>query len=159
MTAPLTPDQRQKLVKLLGLLSSDHSGERDAAGLAAQRLVTNAGASWSDVINPPALPSWRQPQPEPPRRRPQPKPQPDYNAHASEWAGEPQWPPRTPSWQQWKPTVADLQSRPGMLTAWERNFLDRIDGRWPPSDKQWACLSDIVRRVLEREQRRSGRCA
>jgi hypothetical protein len=157
MTAPLTPDQRQKLAKLLAMLGSSHAGERDAAGLAAHRLVVNAGASWSDVVNPPALPPYRQPEPKPHWRRPQPEPQPDYNDHASSWAGEPQWPPRTPSYQRWEPTVADLQSRPDLLTAWERSFLENIDGRWPPSDRQWACLGDIVRRAMEREQQRSGR--
>ena len=46
---------RTRLAKLLGMLGSDHAGERDAAGLAAHRLVTMAGRTWSDVLNPPAI--------------------------------------------------------------------------------------------------------
>ena len=58
---------RAKLGKLLGLLGSDHPGERDAAGLAAHRLITRAGLTWPQVIKPPAveralpeLGTWRQ---------------------------------------------------------------------------------------------------
>jgi hypothetical protein len=41
------PDaSRAKLAKLLGLLGSAHAGERDAAGLAANRLISQAGLSW-----------------------------------------------------------------------------------------------------------------
>ena len=40
---------RRKLAKLLGLLGSDHRGERDAAGLAAHRLVKQAGVRRSDL--------------------------------------------------------------------------------------------------------------
>ena len=41
---------REKLAKLLGLLSSDQAGERDAAGLAAQRLLKQRGISWAEVL-------------------------------------------------------------------------------------------------------------
>jgi hypothetical protein len=66
----LTPSDRQRLAKLLGLLGSDHAGERDAAGLAAHRLIRDRGLIWSDVIlGPPgivaaanrnAVETWRQ---------------------------------------------------------------------------------------------------
>ena len=66
MTA-LPATQRAKLAKVLALLGSDHAGERDAAALAAHRLVTQAGLTWQHVIKPPAieralpeLGTWRQ---------------------------------------------------------------------------------------------------
>ena len=58
---------RAKLAKALALLGSDHSAERDAAGLAAHRIVTGSGLSWRQVIEPapvekklPELGTWRQ---------------------------------------------------------------------------------------------------
>lgn len=58
---------RTKLAKLLGMLGSDHAGERDAAALAAHRLVQQAGVTWQQVMKPPPvekrlpeLGTWRQ---------------------------------------------------------------------------------------------------
>jgi hypothetical protein len=39
-------------VKLLGLLGSHHAGERDAAGLAASRLLQRHRLTWADVLTP-----------------------------------------------------------------------------------------------------------
>ena len=52
MQAKLGQAEREKLAKLLGLLSSEHSGERDAAGLAAQRFLKQRGISWVEVLIP-----------------------------------------------------------------------------------------------------------
>jgi hypothetical protein len=67
MSTPLAKVDRKKLAKLLGMLGSDHAGERDAAGLAAARLVQQHGITWQAVIEPPAiekslpeLGTWRQ---------------------------------------------------------------------------------------------------
>jgi hypothetical protein len=46
---------RAKLAKALALLGSDKPGERDAAGLAAHRIVASAGLTWRQVIEPPAI--------------------------------------------------------------------------------------------------------
>lgn len=46
----LSSADRTKLAKLLGLLGSAHAGERDAAGLAAERLVRGAGLTWRQVL-------------------------------------------------------------------------------------------------------------
>jgi hypothetical protein len=62
---PLNATQADKLVKLLGLLGSDHHGEVAAAGQAAHRLVKAAGLVWSDVIAVapnPKLGEWREPE-------------------------------------------------------------------------------------------------
>jgi hypothetical protein len=34
------------------MLGSDHAGERDAAALAAHRLVTQAGLTWRQIVTP-----------------------------------------------------------------------------------------------------------
>ena len=44
-------DDRSRLVKLLGMLGSDHAGERASAGLAADQLVRSKGLSWADVVS------------------------------------------------------------------------------------------------------------
>jgi hypothetical protein len=46
----LAPAGRTKLAKLLGMLGRDHAGERDAAALAAYRLVIQSGATWGQVL-------------------------------------------------------------------------------------------------------------
>jgi len=41
------------LLKCLGMLGSDHAGERAAAALKADKLVRASGATWADVIRVP----------------------------------------------------------------------------------------------------------
>jgi hypothetical protein len=41
----------KRLVRILGMLGSDSAGERDAAALAAARMVKEAGLTWYDVLN------------------------------------------------------------------------------------------------------------
>src|SRR4051794_32015588 len=41
---------REKLIRILGLLGSTHQGERDAAALAAIRLLQQFDLSWHDVV-------------------------------------------------------------------------------------------------------------
>jgi hypothetical protein len=49
MSALATSD-RVHLAKLLGMLGSDHAGERDNAARAAHRLVQQHGITWYDVV-------------------------------------------------------------------------------------------------------------
>ena len=46
----LDPRSAERLVKLLGMLGSNHDGERAAAALKANELVREHGLVWSDVI-------------------------------------------------------------------------------------------------------------
>jgi hypothetical protein len=41
---------RERLARLLGMLGSDHAGERDNAARAAHRLVQQHGITWYDVV-------------------------------------------------------------------------------------------------------------
>jgi hypothetical protein len=43
------------LIKLLGLLGSDHNGEIAGAGRMADALIRDAGVTWADVIEPDAV--------------------------------------------------------------------------------------------------------
>jgi hypothetical protein len=51
----LAEADRTRLAQMLGLLGSELAGERDAAGLAAHRLIRQRGLTWFDVLLP-ALP-------------------------------------------------------------------------------------------------------
>jgi hypothetical protein len=51
----LSPVTRAKLARVLALLGSDKPGERDAAGLAAHRMVSGAGTTWEEVLAPAPL--------------------------------------------------------------------------------------------------------
>jgi hypothetical protein len=57
MSAPLPPDERERLSKLLALLDSPQAGERAAAIAAATRLLERRGMRWSEVlaVAPPAV--------------------------------------------------------------------------------------------------------
>src|SRR5262245_43100425 len=49
----LTPDDLDRLIKLLGMLGSAHDGERAAAGLKAHEFIRRHGLCWADVIRAP----------------------------------------------------------------------------------------------------------
>jgi hypothetical protein len=44
-----------RLVRVLGLLGSDSDGERASAGLAAERLRAEMGASWAELLMSPGI--------------------------------------------------------------------------------------------------------
>jgi hypothetical protein len=46
----LTPAVREKLVRVLGMLGSDHHGERASAALHASMILKDVGLRWQDVI-------------------------------------------------------------------------------------------------------------
>ena len=48
----MTPAERKKLVRILGLLGSTQPGERAAAALKAHELVEGSDTSWTDLITP-----------------------------------------------------------------------------------------------------------
>ena len=45
-----------RLIRILGMLGSDHDGERAAAALAADRLVRASGWTWWDLLAPARAP-------------------------------------------------------------------------------------------------------
>lgn len=46
----LSDHDRERLVRILGLLGSDQPGERAAAALAAHRMLEAMGTTWSDLL-------------------------------------------------------------------------------------------------------------
>ena len=103
MTAALPPERRVRLTKLLGLLGSDHVGERANAGAMADKLLREAGLTWESLLNGAA----------------ERKPPPAYDP----WELSP---PPTPYWRKVTPLILVGDG----LTAWERNFLEGLLARW-----------------------------
>lgn len=52
---PIGLDEIGKLIRILGLLASEHAGERAAAALKATEWLQKAGTSWEALLIPPPL--------------------------------------------------------------------------------------------------------
>jgi hypothetical protein len=115
--ASLTPAFADKLVKVLGMLGSDHDGEVAAAGRRAHSMLKAEGLTWVDVIKP-ADPKSEQPQ-RPQRRR---------GVSPTD-------------------TAALCLLWPEVLTDWETDFCRSIVGRRRISAKQTEVLDKIARKV------------
>jgi len=161
-TLALTEAARDRLSKLLGMLGSDHAGERDNAAVAANRIVQDAGLTWDQVLRRP-MPAWVGE----PRKPPPPRP--------ATWApwddapGEDQTPPPPtgerkpkrakasktspkPKPQPWQDVVKLLLTKHNTsLSAWEMEFLGGLHRFRELSEKQRAVLGRIAERVLGRE--------
>ena len=131
MSAALSPDQRQRLAKLLAMLGSAHAGERDAAGLAAQRLVQQHGITWQDVLASPKI-EYRQAE----------QADTDYAAQAARAA--------------WRKTVKACLEHPDEMTQWETHFLRDIWHRRGLTSRQHEVLNDIAEKVLAQSRRSGG---
>jgi hypothetical protein len=61
----MTPADRQHLARILGMLGSDHAGERAAAGMQAEAFRKKHGLSWEEMLSPAAI------EPEPTAAKPE----------------------------------------------------------------------------------------
>jgi hypothetical protein len=154
----LTEAARNRLSKLLGILGSDHAGERDNAGVAANRLVRDAGLTWNQVLH--------RPRPMPDRVGESRKPaeraaKPARKAKRGKRStgrddmdrqdAKPQAGPQDPSPQ----TIAAflVTKHRASMSAWEADFCGGLH-RFPAlSEKQRAVLKRIAERILRREVR------
>lgn len=138
----LSAPDRERLLKVLGLLSSDHAGERDAAALAAMRFLHERNITWSDVLAAPwsdgtAFAVFADNLHEEVRRE-----NARRNADQRRRTG-------------WRETVAHCLEKWGSLKPWELKFLRALldlpsAGRLPPKDRR--ALSEIADRVLGTER-------
>ena len=116
--ASLSPVFADKLVKVLGMLGSDHDGEVAAAGRTAHSMLKAKGLTWSDVIVPAGPPQQQSRAPRRWRRATSPS---DIAALCLQW--------------------------PEVLTDWETDFCRSLVGRRRISAKQTVVLERLARKV------------
>jgi hypothetical protein len=120
--AQLDPVSADKLTKILGLLGSDHPGERDAAAQAANKLVRERGLTWGDVIGPPIVP--------------------DHVPRIRAWRSAD---------SDWRRMAQYCDLRRWSLSQKERAFVQSaLSWRSPPTEKQKDWLTAIYARLHER---------
>ena len=117
MSIALSGTERARLVKVLGLMSSDHDGERAAAAWQATRLVKSRGLSWDDLISD-GLSLHRVPPKE-----------------------------RMASAAQWMEQVRFILSHERLLSQWEKAFAISLYGRARITPKQADVLIGVVDRL------------
>jgi hypothetical protein len=64
----MTPADRRRLARILGMLGSDHAGERASAALQAEAFRKRHGMTWEEMLALPAVevvvePVWTPPEP------------------------------------------------------------------------------------------------
>ncbi len=116
MTAPLSPAERTRLVGILGMLGSDHDGERAAAAALASRLVRDKGLTWDTLI---------------------------LGSVGQQGGSKPSGDPGTgPGW---RAALAFCQRHQRALSDWECHFLAGLrDRRAPPTLRQLAKLNQVA---------------
>ena len=127
----LTKQEAERLVRICGMLGSNHIGERASAATMADELVRKAGLTWSDVISnstSSSSSSWNTPS------RARPCPQNDCSDLSVE-------------------ELIDLAVRAYddvWMSPWERKFVMGVCGCRSLTDKQLAKLRSIVVKYLKR---------
>lgn len=127
---PLSNQDREKLLRLLAMFSSEYGGEVENAARAAHRLIVRSGETWDDVL---ASASYRR---EPEYRKPSPSPYKPYS-------------PKPYSSPLPNSAVFECLEKKHFLTAWEIEFLNNILYRDDLSEKQQAHL-DRIKAKLEK---------
>ncbi len=126
MSLGLSSVERRRLCGLLGMLSSNHDGERAAAGYMAARMLQDRGLQWDDVLQP-VQTSFCLPSPMRTDR------------------------PPTTSSSSYAPWINYLLSNSALLTDWERSLVISAATRDRLTEKQVAALSKTYRRVVARD--------
>lgn len=126
----LSGRDRDRLLKVLGLLASDQGGERAAAGAAAARMLRDRGLTWPDLIQP-TLPA------------------PSYQPnHATGRPASPTVPASS-----YMGAFNYLLARSEHLNVWQREFVRSAYCRSRLTEKQVAVLLDMLERVKRLEAR------
>ncbi len=123
---PLAAADRGRLARILGMLGSSHAGERDAAALAADRMVRGKGLDWSDVLGSdgPTAGTFRPSNPSP-------------NPSGSHLAD-----------------LMACNQRLELLTTWERQFIANLAQRRTVSGRQREILAEVAAKVRAAGPRR-----
>lgn len=121
MTArvPLDPAAVDRLAKLAGLLGSSFPGEHAVAAEKASQVLKAAGLSWRELVER----AFRAP----------PASTPSLSREPERW--------------KWREIAEDLADGPYRLTSWEVRFIESLLDQDAISERQWAVLRDLARKV------------
>lgn len=121
--AVIDPHAADRLVKLCGMMGSDHAGERAVAAAKANELVRRLGLTWGDIISVPPL---------------------------TESSSLRSTTPRPSSGMtDWQRMAHYCRANHTLLNAREREFVHDARGwRRPPTEKQAKWLCDIYARII-----------
>ncbi len=122
MITTLFPSSTHERVgKLLPLLGSDKAGEVVAAARAIERTLRADGKDWHTLV-------------------------------ASIRTAPARVPPAGGHWSElhWRSAAEFCQAHAQFLNGWEAGFVDNLlKRRYPPTDKQAACLENIRQKILD----------
>ena len=122
----LSPDERTKLARICGLLSSSHDGERATAALMATTFLRDRGVTWFDALEPAAARL----------EAPAPAPAPAHYGTAPSCGTQ--------------IVSARLLRTPDVLSTWEQDFLRQMLSQRRLTPKQRAKVWEIADRVKAR---------
>lgn len=131
----LSEKDRDRMVKLLSMFSSNHDGEVTNAARAAFALLQRNKTDWDAVLRPAGAGQ-------------------AYDAgtpHHQAWSSKPQQqpPPNRKADFAHKADVEACQERSELLSAWEKEFLESLLGRYSLSEKQAARLNAIKEKLAK----------
>ena len=115
MSSILPQAERDKFLRICGMLGSNFDGERSSAALLASRMLKDAGLVWADVVCIPQAGRRR----EPPRR----------GRNADPFAG-----------RDWRTIATRCRQFPHLLDRWEAEFIAGLPEFPHLSRKQNDCL-------------------
>ena len=96
----MTATERRRLARILGMLGSEHAGERASAALQAEAFRKRHAMTWEEMLAIPPVEEAPEPEPvwTPPPPEPETEPPHDPYAHAPSWAKADTRPPDRPAW-------------------------------------------------------------
>lgn len=146
---PLSAKDQDRLVALLGLLSSDFDGEVLTAARKAQKLVKEADETWESVITgrkPDGTSNWwGQEQTQARPKQGGPTGSGGYHTHANR--ARPESDHRTSDYGAHRAETLEMLKRRHLLTSFEVEFLESIEGRDFLTEKQRPVFERIRRKM------------
>ena len=143
----MTPDDRRRLIQLLGMLGSDHWGEVVNAAKLAQRHLGSIGLTWEEVIAERLGGEYSQAQVEAAFQTGHATGYGKGYAEGKADAGVNGRRPAMTDFQSWRSVAKEmLDCHDDLLTEWERGFFQSyVERRWSiPTEKQRAIFERVA---------------
>ncbi|HTS09102.1 MAG TPA: hypothetical protein VMP68_26285 [Candidatus Eisenbacteria bacterium] len=132
--ANLPQTQRDKLIRILGMLGSDFDGERASAGVLASNLLKSLGLTWEDVI---AKIAEENPKQEQARQQ-------QYNSY------DPYQYKTYDDYAHWRTKLWFLRDNDDLLSDWETGFVESLNRRTRITPRQEEILDQIYSKIRQK---------